>query len=493
MSDRAILPRHIERMAGVKLLCVGDVMLDHFIYGAVERISPEAPIPVLTIGRESRMLGGAGNVVRNATSLGAQVSLIAFVGDDAAGRDVAGLIAQQPNISANLIVIPGRPTTVKTRFVAHAQQLLRVDQEETAAPDCDVERRLCEMIDGEIQDAHVLVISDYGKGVVSKTIAAHAIAAARKAHKPVVVDTKATDLGAFRGASLITPNARELSAAARLAATTDAEVEVAAVKLIADFDLEAVVVTRSERGMTIVERGKVAVHLATEAREVFDVSGAGDTVLALLALTLGAGGSLADAATLANAGAGIVVGKAGTAVVHADELLRVLRSSEMKSVQDKVMSFDAAAEAAAGWREKRLSVGFTNGCFDLLHPGHVALLTQARATCDRLIVGLNTDASVKRLKGDDRPVNSEMARAIVLAALGMVDAVVLFDDDTPLKLIEAIKPGVLIKGADYKLDAVVGAEFVASHGGRVVLADLVPGQSTTSTIQRMDGKAKTSG
>jgi D-beta-D-heptose 7-phosphate kinase/D-beta-D-heptose 1-phosphate adenosyltransferase len=277
---------------------------------------------------------------------------------------------------------------------------------------------------------------------------------------------------------------------AHLPATSDAEVEAAAAKLISEFALGAVVVTRSERGMTIVERGKAAAHLAAEAREVFDVSGAGDTVLALLALTLGAGGDLGEAAMLANAGAGIVVGKTGTAVVHPDELVRALRSSEMKSAQDKIMSFDAAADTAAQWRAKGLSVGFTNGCFDLLHPGHISLLSQARAACDRLIVGLNTDASVRKLKGEGRPVNSEMARAVVLAALETVDAVVLFDEDTPLKLIEAIKPGVLVKGADYKIETVVGADFVKARGGRVVLADLVPGQSTTGVIQRMDSKAK---
>jgi D-beta-D-heptose 7-phosphate kinase/D-beta-D-heptose 1-phosphate adenosyltransferase len=273
-----------------------------------------------------------------------------------------------------------------------------------------------------------------------------------------------------------------------LPAVSDEEVAAAASKLIANFNLGALVVTRSERGMTIVERGKPAEHLAAEAREVFDVSGAGDTVLALLALTLGAGGDLSEAAQLANAGAGIVVGKTGTAVVHPDELLRALRSSEMKGAQEKILSLDAMVDQVARWRAKGLSVGFTNGCFDLLHPGHVSLLNQARAACDRLIVGLNTDASVRKLKGEGRPVNSEIARAVVLTALATVDAVVMFDEDTPLKLIEAIKPDVLVKGADYKIEAVVGADVVASYGGRVVLAELVAGQSTTGIIQRMDEK-----
>lgn len=467
------------------MLCVGDVMLDHFIYGSVERISPEAPIPVLKVSREARMLGGAGNVARNATALGARVSLVGVVGDDDAGRDIQALIAGHGDIVARLAVAAERPTTVKTRYVAHAQQLLRADRESAGALSGDVERRLMQAIDGEIRDAGVVVISDYGKGVVSPAVAAHAVKAARVVGKPVIVDTKAVDLAAFRGATLLTPNARELSLASRMPAAGDDEVAAAGAHLIAAFDLGGMVVTRAERGMTVIDREGRAVQLATEAREVFDVSGAGDTVLAVLALALGAGASLRDAATVANAAAGIAVAKAGTAVVHPDELVRALRSSEMKGAQDKIVSLDAAAARVAAWRAQGLRIGFTNGCFDLLHPGHVSLLSQARGSCDRLIVGLNTDASVRGLKGEGRPVNSEMARAVVLAALETVDAVVFFAEETPLKLIEAIKPDVLVKGADYTIDRVVGADVVQKHGGRVVLVDLVPGQSTTSTIQRM--------
>jgi len=480
-------------MAGVRLLCIGDLMLDHFVYGSVERISPEAPIPVLKVGREQRMLGGAGNVARNSTALGAEVALIATVGDDGAGRDVALLIEQEPKLRANLVVLQGRPTTVKTRFVAHAQQVLRADREEAATLSAEEEQRILRQIDAEIDAADAVMLSDYGKGAITAAVAAYAVAAARRARKPIVVDTKAADLSPFRGASVLTPNARELAAAARASAASDQDVEAAAARLTDAFDVQAVVVTRSERGMSVVERGKPALHLATEAREVFDVSGAGDTVLAILALAIGAGAKLGEAAMLANAGAGLVVGKAGTAVVHADELMRALRSSEMKGAQDKIMSRDAAIDETTRWRAKGLSVGFTNGCFDLLHPGHVSLLAQARAACDRLIVGLNTDASVKRLKGEGRPVNAETARAIVLAALATVDAVVLFDEDTPLSLIEAIQPDVLVKGADYRIDDVVGADFVMRRGGRVVLATLLPGQSTSATIARMDGRTPKAG
>lgn len=485
MIDRTALQKHIERMASVKLLVVGDVMLDHFIYGSVERISPEAPIPVLKIAREARMLGGAGNVARNAIALGAKVSLVATVGDDDAGRSVAQLVGAEGQLSGNLIVLPGRPTTVKTRYVAQGQQLLRSDHEDDAAIPADVERRLLQTIDGEVRDADVIVISDYAKGTVSGAVAQHVVAAARAAGKPVVADTKSLDLKAFRGATLLTPNARELAALTRLPVASNPDVEAASAKLIGDLDLQGLIVTRAERGMSVVERGKGAQHLAAEAREVFDVSGAGDTVLATLALALGAGAPLEDAAALANAAAGIVVGKSGTAVVRADELLRVLRASELQSTQDKIMPLDQLLERVAAWRAGGLSVGFTNGCFDLLHPGHVSLLAQARAHCDRLIVGLNTDASVRKLKGDGRPVNGEVARAVVLAALETVDAVVSFAEDTPLKLIEAIRPNLLVKGADYTIDKVVGADVLASYGGRVLLVDLVPGQSTTGTITRM--------
>ena len=488
MSDRASLQRLIERMAGIKVLCVGDIMLDHFIYGTVDRVSPEAPIPVLRVTREARMLGGAGNVARNATALGASVSLVGAVGDDESGRDVAGLIQAESRLEGNLAVVAQRPTTVKTRFVANAQQLLRADREEASALDADSETRLLRLFDSELASADVVILSDYAKGVVTPRVAAHVVAAARAAGKPVAVDTKARDLTVFRGARVLTPNARELAAATGLPCVTDGEVEAAAGRLLAQYAFDGVVVTRSERGMSVVEPGSAPVHLPAEAREVFDVSGAGDTALAVLSLALAAGSSLSDAAVLANIGAGIVVAKTGTAVLHGEELLRSLQTSEMKSAQDKVLSVDQLVDQVRRWRANGLVVGFTNGCFDLLHPGHVTLLTKARATCDRLIVGLNTDASVSRLKGPGRPVNTELARAVVLAALAPVDAVVLFGDDTPLQLIRAIEPDVLVKGADYSVETVVGAADVQARGGKVVLIDLVPGQSTTSMIERMDGR-----
>ena len=485
MDQTHALGPFLEKLASVRVLCIGDVMLDRFVYGTVDRVSPEAPIPVLRIEREAQMLGGAGNVVRNVAALGAHATLVAVVGDDGAGRDLARLIASEPGLDANLITVSGRSTTVKLRYVAGNQQLLRADREETGALDGDSNERICAAVESEIVDSDIVVLSDYAKGVLSPGLIARLVATARKHGKLIVADPKSVDFGRYKGVSVLTPNAKELAAVTGLSVGDDISAELAARKALSVAGADAILVTRSERGMTLVARAGDTQHFAAEAREVFDVSGAGDTVLAVLAMALGAGAPIADAAALANLAAGIVVGKAGTAVVRPDDLAQALHAADLKGPEAKIKTMDSALDAVALWRTRGLKIGFTNGCFDLIHTGHVSLLTQARAACDRLIVGLNTDASVKRLKGAERPVNTEMARAIVLAALGTVDLVVLFDEDTPVKLIEALRPDALIKGADYSVEQVVGASFVQSYGGRVVLATLTPGQSTSSTIARM--------
>ncbi|MBI1212430.1 MAG: D-glycero-beta-D-manno-heptose-7-phosphate kinase [Alphaproteobacteria bacterium] len=475
----------LEELASVRVLCIGDVMLDRFIYGAVDRVSPEAPIPVLRIEREAQMLGGAGNVVRNIAALGGRATLVAVVGDDDAGRAVARLIGEQPGIDADLVTVAGRATTLKLRYVAGNQQLLRADHEQVSQLDQDSIQRLCAAIESEIADADIVVLSDYAKGVLSPMIIQYARRAAEKAQKLVIADPKSADFTRYAGVSVLTPNAKELAAATAMEVGDDVSAEAAGAKALGLAKADAILVTRSERGMTIVKKELGAQHFPAEAREVFDVSGAGDTVLAVFALALGSGADFVDAAALANVAAGIVVTKAGTAVVRPDELAQALHAADLKGPEAKIKPSDSALDTVARWRARGLKIGFTNGCFDLIHTGHVSLLAQARAACDRLIVGLNTDASVQRLKGPSRPVNTEMARAIVLAALETVDMVVLFDEETPIKLIEAIRPDVLIKGADYTVDQVVGAPFVQSYGGKVVLAALTPGQSTSGTIARM--------
>jgi D-beta-D-heptose 7-phosphate kinase/D-beta-D-heptose 1-phosphate adenosyltransferase len=472
----------LDRFEKAKVLCVGDVMLDRYIHGSVTRISPEAPIPVLKIDRETMMLGGAGNVINNIAALGGTGYFATVIGADEAGKSVTGLIETLSDANS-LIVDKTRPTTIKTRFVSGSQQLLRADQEIVGPVSEEAEEALISYIDKIIGSVGAVIISDYAKGVVSARLAAAVIAAARKHSVPVIVDSKIDSYSRFKGASVLKPNRRELSLATGMPAGSDAEVTAAARMLIATTGVEAVIATRSEQGMSVVTNAK-AVHLHTLAQEVFDVSGAGDTVAASLGLALASGASLVEAAEIANHAAGIVVGKIGTASVRLSELRTALQHPTGKPTE-KIKTREDAIDEAERWRTRGLRIGFTNGCFDILHPGHIALIAEARHACDRLILGLNSDNSVKRLKGEGRPVNTETARAQVLAALADVDAVVIFDEDTPLDIITHLRPDVLIKGADYTAEQVVGADFVKSYGGKLVLAKIKEGHSTTATIKRM--------
>jgi D-beta-D-heptose 7-phosphate kinase/D-beta-D-heptose 1-phosphate adenosyltransferase len=481
------LVAEIERLAGAKALCVGDLMLDRFVYGAVQRISPEAPIPVLSVEREIAMLGGAGNVVRNLIALGAETCFLSVVGDDAPGREVLHLVAAEPHVEPHLLVEPGRRTTIKTRYVAGTQQLLRADRETLSpiapATAADLLRRATEAL----RDHKVLVLSDYDKGVLRPNGTERLIEAAEKAGTLVIVDPKGSDYRRYQGASLITPNRRELAEATGMKTDTLEAALAAAHHLLATHRIGAVLVTLSQDGMALIRPGQPDLHFPAEAREVFDVSGAGDTVVATIAAALAGGISIEHACALANVAAGIVVAKTGTAVAQSAELVTALQTRELVHGESKVFGKAQLVERVEAWRRQKLKVGFTNGCFDLLHPGHVSLLAQSRAACDRLVVGLNSDASVSRLKGPTRPVQSEMARAVVLASLSHVDAVVIFGEDTPLELIKAIRPDVLVKGADYTKENVVGAEVVESYGGTVALAKLTPGQSTTSMVAKIAG------
>lgn len=482
MSTSDLIPL-VEQLKRTQVLCVGDVMLDNYVYGRVERISPEAPVPVVHIEREERTLGGAGNVLRNLHALGAATCFVSVTGTDPAGHEVARMVAGLGGAEAHVLAERGRTTTLKTRYVAGTQQLLRADQEHAAALQPELRLDLVKIVAEALPHYKVTVLSDYAKGVLSGGTAAEIIAAAKAAGSIVVVDPKGHDYAIYRGADVLKPNRPELATASKLPVGTDAEVVAAARALIAAHGLGALLVSCGKDGMLVVAAEGEPLKLAAEAREVFDVSGAGDTVVAVLAAALGAGASLADAARLANAAAGIVVGKVGTAVVEPTELEAALLNRD--TIEHlKTLPLSLALDQAGRWRRNGLRLGFTNGCFDLLHPGHVALLGQAKAACDRLIVGINSDASVARLKGPGRPVQNQDARAAVLASLAAVDAVVVFDEDTPVSLIDALRPDVLVKGADYRLDQVVGADIVKSYGGRVMLASIVPGFSTTATIAR---------
>ena len=483
-ADAAVLSRAVRRLARTSVMVIGDVMLDRYVYGSVERISPEAPIPILTVEREVAMPGGAGNVVRNLTALGAAVAFVSVVGDDQDGSDLTGLIGGQPGVEPWLLVEGARATTVKTRFVSQGQQLLRADREETAPISDKLAERMLRIARDTLAATSVAILSDYRKGVLAGTIPAQLIAAAKNAGRRVVVDPKGPDYSRYAGADVITPNRRELAEAAGMPVDSETALVQAAGHLRTMHNFGAVLVTRAEDGMTLVD-AEGAHHFPAEATDVYDVSGAGDTVVATLAAGLAAGLDLKIAVRLANIAAGVVVGKVGTAVAREQDLLGML--TPQGGALRKIVSREAAAELVERWRQRGWRTGFTNGCFDLLHPGHVHLLEQARSQCDRLVVGLNSDASVRRLKGSTRPVQPEAARAAVLASLSSVDLVCIFEEDTPEQTLRDLRPELLVKGADYALDQVVGAELVRGWGGKVWLAELLDGHSTTATVQRING------
>lgn len=489
MTDESQLASLVEDLAGVRVLTVGDLMLDRFVYGAVDRISPEAPVPVLRIERESIMLGGVGNVARNLRALGASVCLVAVMGRDQAARDIKGLLRDDVEIESHLIEDDARPTTIKTRYIAGSQQMMRADRERIVPVADGLEQDIIDRAIADLAEAKAMVLSDYGKGVLTEPVLRRLLDAAAERGVPVVVDPKGNDYRRYAGATLVTPNRRELTEATGQSAASDEAIVETASALIASSGVKGVLVTRSQDGMSLVRGdGSDPLHLPATAREVYDVSGAGDTVVATLAAALGAGIAIEDACRLANVAAGIVVAKMGTATAAASEMAASLRQRELDIGESKTVTLDQARALAEAWRRQGLKVGFTNGVFDLLHPGHVSLIRQARSACDRLIVGLNSDSSVKRLKGDSRPIQNDASRALVLGSLASVDAVVIFPDDTPLAVIEALKPDVLVKGADYTVATVVGADIVQSYGGRVMLAVLEDGHSTTATVARISGR-----
>lgn len=470
------------------LLIVGDVMLDVYLAGHVARISPEAPVPVLRYLRETEAAGGAANVALNVVALGGAARLVGVVGADEGAARLAALMAAA-GIAADLVAAGDRPTTTKMRVLAgQHQQLLRIDRETTGPLPPPTEAAVIDRIEAAAPAAGAVVLSDYAKGCLTDRVIAATIAAARGAGIPLFVDPKRKDFAAYRGADYIKPNLAELAAATGMDCSTDAGAAAAAAAAMGATGA-AILLTRSEKGMSLYAPDGETITMPTEAREVFDVSGAGDTVMATFALMLTGGASRAQAMRLANVAAGIVVSKAGTATVSRAELETALaaRAPRPPVAPSPVLSWAEARAKCDEWRQKGLRIGFTNGCFDLLHPGHIAILRGAAAACDRLVVGLNSDASVRRLKGPGRPIQSQAARAEVMGAIGVVDAVVVFDQDTPLELITHLMPDVLVKGADYAEDQIVGADVVRRNGGRVERVALVAGHSTTGLVARSRG------
>jgi D-beta-D-heptose 7-phosphate kinase/D-beta-D-heptose 1-phosphate adenosyltransferase len=474
----------LEKLAGIRILVVGDLMLDEYLWGTTDRISPEAPVQVVDIHKEDLRLGGAGNVIHNLQALGCGVETVSVVGGDEDGLRVRELLASLGKSGDGLILQPERKTSRKTRILASSQQMMRIDRESRDPISPDLEKRLLACCREKLGHCQCLLVSDYGKGVVTEGLLRGLIPLAGELGVPVLVDPKGKDYGKYRGATLLTPNRKELLLATGLSPMTDANLRQAGRSLVTSLDLEVLALTRSEEGMTLFFRNGEEIDLQTRAREVFDVSGAGDTVLALMGAGLGAGLSFTAAAKTANLAAGIVVGKVGTSTVRPEEILEEARR-QWFGTDSKVRSRESLARVAAAAREAGKTVVFTNGCFDLLHVGHVRYLQQARQLGDLLILGLNSDASVRRLKGDKRPLIGEAERAHILAALSCVDYVTIFEEDTPLALITALRPDILAKGGDYTPESVVGRELVEGYGGRVEIIRFVEGRSTTDLINRI--------
>jgi D-beta-D-heptose 7-phosphate kinase/D-beta-D-heptose 1-phosphate adenosyltransferase len=461
-------------------------MLDEFVYGEVSRISPEAPAPVIAVQRSEINIGGAGNVARNIAALGAKCIFVGLVGEDDAGATLKNALAQEPLIEALLVTDSSRPTTRKVRFVSEhfSTHMLRADWELATPASAVIEKQLIDTILPRLARVDIVLLSDYAKGVLTARVIRNVIDAAKKLGKRVIVDPKSANFAIYRGATLLTPNRKEFAEATRSRADSDINIATAAQEAMILADCAAMLVTQSEHGMTLVPRDGEPIHVPALPVKVRDVSGAGDTVAAMLAVALAAGADWEAALRAATAAAAVAVSKKGTAVVTPSELRRRILPHAFLAAEEKIVASTELNAQLADWRKQQLRIGFTNGCFDILHPGHVKVLTAARATCDRLIVGLNSDASVKRLKGEGRPVQDERARAEVLAALEAVDLVVIFEEDTPLNLITQIAPATLVKGGDYTREQVVGHEVVAANGGEVILIDILQGHSTTSLVER---------
>jgi len=463
------------------VLVVGDVMCDVYLWGTVQRISSEAPVPIFESTGRHQVLGGAANVAANLRALGCEVRLLGVVGADAAGRWVRELLHCQDIDDTALLEDPSRPTTEKTRLVAQQQHVLRLDQESREPLTPDLIQRALHHSTTLLADVDGLVCSDYHKGVCTPALLQPLFAMARAAGKPIIVDPKGRDFSCYAGATVIKPNLAEVERASGHSMADPTALAHAAEMLLHHSQAQALLVTRGKDGMSLFHPPHESVHIPARAREVFDVTGAGDTVMATLSMALLCGLPLVDAARLANAAAGVVVGKVGTAVVSPEELRTALRADGVGSAH-KILPADILAMVLQQRQQGGGTVVFTNGCFDLLHVGHIQYLQQARALGDCLVVGLNDDASVRLLKGERRPLLPQQERARILAALGCVDYVTIFSDATPLALITRLRPNVLVKGGDYTPATVVGGEVVEAYGGRVCILPYVAGVSTTEII-----------
>lgn len=475
--EASLLAERLLALQGGSIMVIGDVMLDRFIDGTVSRLSPEAPVPILEKAHDSIMPGGAANVAINLARLGCDVRLLSVTGGDTAGLQLAQILGSNLAIDFHQVVDNARPTTTKTRFRADKQQVLRVDEEVNTPIDRETAAQLIASFADSLPGVKLVVLSDYAKGAVPADVISQIRTMAGKAGIPFITDPKLADFSIYAGADMLTPNLSELKAAVTLTSDELEDIAAAASGLAKSHQLGSVLVTLSARGMLLAHEDGTWDHDPTRARDVFDVSGAGDTVIAMIAAALAGGMTRVEAVTLANIAAGVVVGKAGTATVSPGEIIA------MASPTVPNLGVPDLAAKCESWRAKGERIGFANGCFDLLHPGHIHLLTKAAASCDRLIVGLNSDASVKRLKGETRPLQTARQRAAIMASLPLVDGVGVFEEDTPLELITALQPDIIFKGGDYRPEDVVGGDIAAARGGEVIIIPTLGNHSSSALIE----------
>ena len=467
------------------ILCIGDLILDHYVHGDIDRISPEAPIPILKANdRNYNILGGCGNVARNICSANNKCHLISIVGKDDDGLRLKEIIKRIKNLTSNLIVDPVRCTTKKTRYVCENQQILRVDKEMENPISSAIELKIIKLLKKKINECNVIVLSDYNKGVLTNNLIKKIIKIAKDYKKILIVDPKKKDFSVYAGATFITPNLKELKGATNTLGISTKSNEDSLVlklskKIINKFDFKAVITTRSSNGISVVTDAGSFFHLPSEAKEVFDVSGAGDTVLAYLSSSISKGESLESSIKISNVAAGLAVAKFGTSVVSIDEIENVKQIKNNKVITNQDLS-----KILKDYDGEKV-IGFTNGCFDLLHTGHISYLKSAKQKCDILILGLNSDESIKKLKGKNRPIVEQKDRVEILSSFPFVDKIVIFEEVTPIKLIKKIKPNIIFKGKDYKKKDVVGFYESKKWHGKVILIDFVENKSTTNLIERI--------
>ncbi|WP_348720863.1 bifunctional heptose 7-phosphate kinase/heptose 1-phosphate adenyltransferase [uncultured Candidatus Puniceispirillum sp.] len=480
-ADLATISQAFCTIQDSHILVVGDVMLDRFVDGHVSRISPEAPVPILEKSAVKQMPGGSANVACNLAFLGAKTTLIGVIGDDESGQLLVAELGKNPSITFLPHIVAGRPTTLKTRYRAAGQQILRVDDEDMSPLASDATKAILSQIEVSLKSTpavDAVIISDYAKGCLTPTIIQKIVALCKKAGIKSVADPKLADFSAYHGVDILTPNLAELRAASDATLTDIDDIVTVAHDLVIKHELGAILATLSARGMVLTMAGGTTIHGAATARDVFDVSGAGDTVVAAVAACVAQNIEPPLAVDIANLAAGVAVAKSGTAIVSPGEVLGQLHAPQIAT------DWPHWAEQCRQWRENGVKIGFTNGCFDLLHPGHIYLLQQAASYCERLIVGVNSDRSVKRLKGNSRPLQACDSRASVLSSLPFIDGVAVFDEDTPLDLVSILQPDVIIKGGDYTATDVVGADIVNARGGEVVIIPTLGTFSSSTIINR---------